>query len=149
MKKWTCLVCALLLLLALTMPVQALEKTIYPGPGSVLYYDQLTPVAQFLYNVFSEHADKMIDGKNPIYIEFPKDTKIESITLSDYADAISAFSLDHSEVFWVDYSKLHLSLIERMEGADIVVVGSLLPREDSYLITPLKNAESVFILTFT
>ena len=141
MKKWTCLVCTLLLLLALTMPVRAAEKTIYPGPDSVLYYDQLTPTAQFLYNVFLEHAGEMADGKTPVYITFPKETKIKSITLPEYADAISAFSLDHSEIFWLDFSKLHLSLIEQMETDGIVVVGSLLPRDDSYLITPLKNAD--------
>ena len=199
MKKWICMLCALSLVFTLAAPAFAaqrpskaaqaftlnaealaasalrVEYTHKPAADSWLYYDQLNPVAQDIYNGLAEHAEEMIDGKSKVRFPFHRDltdaersaqllagllaaseaqadTMIffrtyllaEDVTLDDYADAISAFSRDHVEVFWIDFSRVGLSITEEMVGSEIRVFGELAPLDKDYWIEPYKSSSDVY-----
>ena len=198
MKKWICMLCALSLVFTLAAPAFAaqrpskaaqaftlnaealaasalrVEYTHKPAADSWLYYDQLNPVAQDIYNGLAEHAEEMIDGKSKVRFPFHSEMtaqelakqlaialsavtsglnaedyihtslRLEDVTLEDYADAISAFSWDHVEVFWIDFSRVGLSVTEETVGDEVRVFGELAPLDKDYWIEPYKSSSDVY-----
>ncbi|MBQ1503999.1 MAG: S-layer homology domain-containing protein [Oscillospiraceae bacterium] len=198
MKKWICMLCALSLVFTLAAPAFAaqrpskaaqaftlnaealaasalrVEYTHKPAADSWLYYDQLNPVAQDIYNGLAEHAEEMIDGKSKVRFPFHSEMtaqelakqlaialsavtsglnaedyihtslRLEDVTLEDYADAISAFSRDHVEVFWIDFSRVGLSVTEETVGDEVRVFGELAPLDKDYWIEPYKSSSDVY-----
>lgn len=142
MKRWICTL--LVLALCVTFAVPNASAAYEEYGDEVTYYlefsNQLTPAAKNIYDALVNAADKMIDGKYEVEIKFSSGITQDIFRYADYIDAVSAFTRDHSEIFWIDFSKLSLSL---RTDADGNFIGKLYAPHGSYYIDPYTEISEV------
>ena len=123
----------------------AYEATGIAAADTVEYYlafsNQLTPAARDIYDALLAHTETMVDGKSEIKITFRQGITKEIFRFSDYVDAVSAFTRDHSEIFWVDFSNMTLTVYEDPQTK--ALYATLHAPDGSYYISPYTETAEV------
>ncbi len=164
-KRWKSAVYAMLLAMSIFLAAPgmaadadgdgpALEYTlvrssVYSGLETVaeedvygcMFFNQLSPAARDIYDALLAHTEVMMDGKSQIEIQFSAGITREAFAFSDYVDAVSAFTRDHSEVFWIDFSKLTLTVYENPQTK--ALHATLHAPAGSYYISPYTDVQQV------
>lgn len=105
------------------------------------FSSQLTAAARDIYDALLAHTETIADGKSRVEISFGQGITKETFRFSDYVDAVSAFTRDHSEVFWIDFSNMTLSVYEDAQTGGLRA--TLDAPSGSYYITPYTDPAQV------
>lgn len=120
-------------------------ESIETAAESVEYYldfsNQLTPAARDIYDALLANEETMLDGKSKVEITFRKGITKDLFRFSDYVDAVSAFTRDHSEIFWVNFSKMTLTVYE--DAQTNTLHATLHAPSGSYYISPYTDTTQV------
>ena len=103
------------------------------------YRNLLTPAGKVIYDSLLDNSKKIRDGKSPIQFTFDRNIGQSQLSVDIFQDAITAFNRDHSEVFWIDFSRMMLTITD-MGG---YLKGELVPVSESYYTSAYQSAEAV------
>lgn len=93
-----------------TVETQLYTASISSDYGAHYYRNQLSKDATYIYDLFEDNIEKMYDGKTGILVTgIPSGTLKVNNVGDAYQYAVDAFKADHSEVFWIDFTKIVIS----------------------------------------
>ena len=113
------------------------------------YYNQLNDNAKIIYNEIEKNLMNMVTGKYEIKL----DSKVAEILKLlngeeqlniNFQSAWDALSLDRVDLFFIDISKINLSIKKTKYGRNVSYVLNIIPKDEKgYLVDNFKNEEEV------
>lgn len=113
------------------------------GPAVPIYtafYEMLTPAAKAIYDGLLANVELTKDGSSVIVFSFPEGVTLDDMGFQMYQDAMNAFNRDHSEVFWLDMSKMKMNASLQPDG---LVQCRISPVETHYYTSAYTSREDV------
>lgn len=117
------------------------------GKVDKFYYNQLDKTSQKIYDKILENKNRMKSGTYEI--EFEKNEFAEilnqenglQILSSKYQNAVDSLRYDHTELFYIDFTKLSLKTVTYTRGRTKSYEVYLSPTEENYLEEHIKEQE--------
>lgn len=104
------------------------------------FYEMLTPAGMAIYDALLANVELLKDGSSVVMFTFPADITLDDMGFQMYQDAMNAFNRDHSEVFWLDMSRMKMNAHLQEDG---LVQCRISPVETSYYTAAYTSREEV------
>lgn len=104
-------------------------------------YNQLGLASKIIYDALLENVAVLESGTTQIKVVFPPEIEKRDVAFIDYVNAVSAFTRDHSEIFWLDFNHVKIAISRDPESG--LTTATIAPQMDSYYISPYKTVTKV------